>query len=354
MEPLTFDEKWLFVDPLESDESYKDKLGAVLLADEIRDYVLKYGLLIANRETFFEQNLKGASYSMKPDCCGGWEFDDKKELSELKIGRDNNGPYYCIRENSLVYIRLQQRLRLPFYIIGRHNLTIKYVYQGLLLGTGPQVDPGWVGKIHIPLHNLTNREIKLYLNKSFVSIDFVRTSKIKFENDTPSNVADFYTNYPGKKPINRVKIERKTVPDYLNGVAPRTSIGEWIPKFAKQSEEVREGIKENKKISRWSRAVDIIAIIAIFGLVIGILAYQSPVNRGQAADITKNTIGILRVNQQLLEMKKGQAFLKKYYNFLESQKKLSEETAKIRRTLTRMKNRITELEGKLRANKIVK
>ncbi len=28
------------------------------------------------------------------------------------------------------------------------------VYKGLLLGTGPIVDPGFVGKLYIPLHKL--------------------------------------------------------------------------------------------------------------------------------------------------------------------------------------------------------
>ena len=50
-----------------------------------------------------------------------------------------------LEQNSLCYVTLQPTFRMPAYIAGRFNLLIRDVYRGLLVGTGPLVDPGFVG-----------------------------------------------------------------------------------------------------------------------------------------------------------------------------------------------------------------
>src|SRR6266481_659130 len=78
--------------------------------------------------------------------------------------RDNSGRYHrfylsttprpeiadvrdslTLQQNSLCYVTLQPVFRMPAYIAGRFNLLIRDVYRGLLVGTGPLVDPGFVG-----------------------------------------------------------------------------------------------------------------------------------------------------------------------------------------------------------------
>lgn len=147
--PEGFTESHLWVDPFAS--IYAGYCGAVLRAEQIKRYV-NLNLLI-DKGDFIEKNLKGASYSMSPAPDQGWIVEDH-QIVRLKTASDPKGEYYIVPRNSLVYIKLREWLRLPFYIIGRHNLKIDYVYQGLLLGTGPQVDPGYMGKLYIPLHNL--------------------------------------------------------------------------------------------------------------------------------------------------------------------------------------------------------
>src|SRR5439155_12155588 len=115
----------------------------------------------------------------------------------LKTGKDSDGEYYIVPKNSLVFIKLKQELRIPFYMIGRHNLKIRYVYKGLLLGTGPQVDPGYVGNLIIPLHNFTTRDVRVYINESFVSIDFVRTTPLRFNGAPPESIDALYEQYGG-------------------------------------------------------------------------------------------------------------------------------------------------------------
>ncbi|MBW1738317.1 MAG: hypothetical protein JRJ69_12395, partial [Deltaproteobacteria bacterium] len=244
------------------------------MADEIREYVTKYGLLIANKEYFFEENLKGASYSMRPDPEDAWEYNEKGEPGRLEVEEDDEGKYYRVKQNSLVYIRLQQDLRLPFYMIGRHNLTIKYVYQGLLLGTGPQVDPGWFGKIYIPLHNFTNRDVKIYLHKSFVSIDFVRTSHLILDKGIPSSRKDFIERYPEKRPIPESKTGKSTLSDYLKGATPISFLQEFIPRVEEQEKNVKGGLSELEKARKGlarRKYVDWALLAAI--ITIAVMAY---------------------------------------------------------------------------------
>jgi hypothetical protein len=48
--------------------------------------------------------------------------------------------------------------------------------QGILLGTGPQVEPGYRGSLSCPLYNLTDRPIKIDYKQDFATIDFERTT----------------------------------------------------------------------------------------------------------------------------------------------------------------------------------
>jgi hypothetical protein len=54
---------------------------------------------------------------------------------------------------------------------------VEWVYKGILLGTGPQVDPGFKGFLSCPLFNLTDRSIAIRRGEDFATIDFERTTE---------------------------------------------------------------------------------------------------------------------------------------------------------------------------------
>jgi hypothetical protein len=78
--------------------------------------------------------------------------------------------------NSIVYVSTHEKLDLPYYIAARFNLRVKWVYRGVLLGTGPQVEPGYVGFLSCPLYNLTDRPIRISYMQDYATIDFERTT----------------------------------------------------------------------------------------------------------------------------------------------------------------------------------
>jgi hypothetical protein len=50
------------------------------------------------------------------------------------------------------------------------------VHRGLLLGTGPLVDPGFVGRLFIPLHNLTSQPYTLLGGEGLIWVEFTKIS----------------------------------------------------------------------------------------------------------------------------------------------------------------------------------
>ena len=285
--PSDLDDQNLWVDPLRDDPRIRS--GAVLLADVIKEYV-KLNLLI-NKEEFQFGKLKGASYTMFPHPSDAWIIrsspneDGADQESRLEPQSDSRGQHYLIPKNSLVFIRLRPQLRVPFYIIGRHNLKIRYVYKGLLLGTGPQVDPGYVGNLIIPLHNLTTKDTKIYINESFVSIDFVRTTPMFSRGEIPPNsFKELYEQFGESKHLldTHKVLQRTALLDYLEESTPRSQLAEFQRKIDgwKQVLEQADRRQENQKreisdlardVRKWSR-IEYIAITAVLLTLLGCYA----------------------------------------------------------------------------------
>jgi deoxycytidine triphosphate deaminase len=269
-----FQEKYLWDDPLLSINRFKDKIGPVLIADEIREYIYKYHLLIADPSDFDEEHLKGASYSMKPDPKGkAWQFDEKGFRTHLKKKKETgkNGEdlyYYEVPPNTLVYIRLLEKLRLPYYIIARFNLKVTYTYKGLLLGTGPQVDPGYEANLNIPLHNLTKDPVNIYIDDSFVSIDFVRTSRLDLGDNIPKSRNEFLDDEKYEelrkqlRPQDSRKLGRKEIEDYVGDSRPTSSLGNLV-KILEKSKKTFESVLDKVKYDFIGTAILVVAMLAL-------------------------------------------------------------------------------------------
>lgn len=152
---------WKHVDPNE-EESRK----GLLLSDEIRKFCEK-GLLIGTG--YEEKHLRPASYTLR---VGPDYVDSKGKRGKLS----KKAPSFYIEPNSIAYVSTLESLDLPYYVAARFNLRVKWVYRGILLGTGPQVEPGFRGYLSCPLFNLTDRASKITLGDEFATIDFERTS----------------------------------------------------------------------------------------------------------------------------------------------------------------------------------
>jgi deoxycytidine triphosphate deaminase len=141
---------------------------ALLSSAEIEDYVRVTAML----HPFCPKDLKSASYQVR----AGGEFNiwSSEGLRKNKIIDKNQS--ILLPANSIAFVQTEPDFRLPNYMAIRFNLRITHVHRGLLLGTGPLVDPGFQGKLLIPLHNLTNEDYEIDPGEALIWIEFTKTT----------------------------------------------------------------------------------------------------------------------------------------------------------------------------------
>ncbi len=167
-------ERWKSEDP------YPEIEPALLNSADLFDYLATTGMVHP-----LEINPLKVDEMLKPASCGiriggecvYWTYESGREDPTVKrtVELDANGVLE-LPANSIVYASVAPTIRLPDYIAARFNLSIKYVYQGLLVGTGPLVDPGFDRKIHLPLHNLTSSSCQIPASDAVLWMEFTKLS----------------------------------------------------------------------------------------------------------------------------------------------------------------------------------
>ena len=114
--------------------------------------------------------LKKASYEGRIGKCA-YLYNKQGRLESLEFGEE-----LTVEANSIVFVECDLDFRIPDNIALRFNLQIRHVHRGLLLGTGPLVDPGYWGKLCIPLHNLTDEDYSIQVDDGLIWIEFTKTT----------------------------------------------------------------------------------------------------------------------------------------------------------------------------------
>jgi deoxycytidine triphosphate deaminase len=122
-------------------------------------------------DPFDRSRLKPASYELT---LGPHFYHDGERQSLTEQDR-----WLTLPKNSIVFVSMNERIMLPHYLAARFDLAIEFIYQGILLGTGPQVDPGFQGVLGCPLHNISDEPVHIELDYPFVKIDFAKTSGLR-------------------------------------------------------------------------------------------------------------------------------------------------------------------------------
>jgi deoxycytidine triphosphate deaminase len=151
-----------------SDDPFPDIPPALLNSADIADYVATTGMI----HPFYPEGLKPASYevSLLGDAVY-WDEEGRKHIQTI-----SRGDAFVLRQNAIAFVTLEPEFHLPDYIALRFNLKIPNVYRGLLLGTGPLIDPGWAGHLSIPLHNLTTNEYTFRGGEPLIWMEFTKLS----------------------------------------------------------------------------------------------------------------------------------------------------------------------------------
>jgi deoxycytidine triphosphate deaminase len=255
----------------------------MLSSDRIAAYHYAVGRMI---RPFQEQCLKPASYELTLGPL--YLINGEKKTLDGDERRKVRIP-----PNSIVYVSMREQLLLPHWLVGRFDLAIDYIYDGLLLGTGPQVDPGFQGVLGCPLHNISSREITLEFCQPFAKIDFVKTS---FGIGAEPSLGDFATDHDlrascmtgyGGFPL-------KTFRQQKTWRRPIFFTPGDVKEVKSSVSEIDDQVKKNARVVARTRTFSIAGALAVVGLVatlfaalVGAFVYTLTYTDGKVADQQK-------------------------------------------------------------------
>ena len=166
-------------------EKYKEKdpfpeiPPALLNSAHIQAYIAKTGLIYPYFPDDDPKKEKMTSASLiltiGPEVLY-WDAYNKRQYKKTLY----HGEEIKLRPNSITFLRPAERFNIPDYIAARFNLRIVHVHRGLLLGTGPLLDPGFKGYPMIPVHNLTENEYIVHVGDEFINVEFTKLSDIDY------------------------------------------------------------------------------------------------------------------------------------------------------------------------------
>lgn len=213
-------------------------------------------------EPFDPKRLKTASYEI---ACEGkvhaWKSVDSPIGETEKVEVDlTGGNTFTLKPNSIVFICLSAKFKLPNYLAVRFNLTITKVHQGLLLGTGPLVDPGFEGNLLIPLHNLTNQEVVLHADDMLIWVEVTKLSPDQTDALHPAHQFVQTTFPPLKKNL--------PASAYFKKAHQSKPILSSVQVTLDQSKLINEKLKD--LIKKWSLVAAIATVLAGVTLVVGL------------------------------------------------------------------------------------
>ena len=261
-------EHLLDIEPAHSDEEaearaalfkqvdpFPDIPAALLSAGDIEDYARVTAMLFP-----FYPNpdaLKPASYEVRP----GRKFvrwNEEGERIELDINEDGS---FELPPNTISFIQIEPKLRLPDYIAIRFNLRITHVHRGLLLGTGPLIDPGFSGIPLIPLHNLTSESYRIQGNEGLIWVEFTKTAPQIVKTAAPpyARRGSFHSLEPEKT--------NRDIDYYFyraNRLQPiRSSIPGVIKNAELKAEQAERSAASARNASRTFAGIGLLAIVAL-------------------------------------------------------------------------------------------
>ena len=274
--------------------------NALLNSADIADYIRMTGMIYP----FDIKLMKPASCEIEiGDQCIFW--DDKGKLNDLDLAAEN---YFDLSSNSIVFVNTKQYFRLPNYIAVRFNLRINHVHRGVLLGTGPLVDPGFVGRLLIPLHNLTANKYTLRSGDPIAWVDFTKISPHEWTEEydqikADDNLSGTYVPFPDDKKnltaqnyltsAYNVKFPKGKITKIVNDLIARPhrrSIRSSIPDAL---ETARNEVRRVRNIAFSGFAI---VAITLFGTVVSVLSGSTQLNTRihTAGEFSANTRSELR------------------------------------------------------------
>lgn len=116
---------------------------------------------------FEEGQVQAASYDLRVGEQGA-TTSTRKLVNLREVG------YLALEPGDFGVVTVLEEIRMGPQYAGCFGLRSKYARKGLIATTGPQIDPGYHGRLIIGITNLTPKRVSLPYKDDFVSIEFHR------------------------------------------------------------------------------------------------------------------------------------------------------------------------------------
>ncbi len=223
----------------------------ILNAQQIRQAVADGELRI---EPFDEDQLEAATYDLRVGDQGA--TTSTKELKDLRATG-----YLSVEPGDFAVVTIYAVIELGPQVVGRFGLRSKYARKGLIATTGPQIDPGFRGRLILGLTNLTPKPITIPHNDHLVSVEF---HKLAEPTEKP-----YDGPFQGKLQLGAEEIEMITEGSGMAYSEVLTTLSSLSANVASLSKDVHE-LSSSLKTQRW--LVPVLfgftsLLIAVFGLL---------------------------------------------------------------------------------------
>lgn len=303
--------------------------------------IVKYCMTVGMITPFKIEEVKGVTYTCH--FSGKYFYWDGKS-NDLVRKTDADDPELLLRPNSITYLEIDEMFRVPDYLIIRYNLQVNHVYKGLLLGTGPIVDPGFVGRLYIPLHNLTSNEYRVKKGAPLITLEFTKVGRNRegvIWPEVMNETLDFTSLHHQPEEIKPGRdfdfyLQKALIgKDLFRKTKDSICVGSSIPEKIQSAEEAAKAAEESAKKSEKSLTTtkNILFSIGIVGgiaLIIAVAALLNDVN-GRIDSVLSNSISISAENNRLQE--ENSLLVEQNEHFKEENANLQDKNAALQATI---------------------
>ncbi|MFX0194590.1 MAG: AAA family ATPase [Candidatus Hodarchaeota archaeon] len=134
-----------------------------LLPGRIIQSMINCGMLLKDADV---DKVSGASY----DLLLGDQYwqDGKKRIL------DSDNSFVQLKPGDYAILSSKEVADFPRDIAGKFDLTVSLFCQGVILSNGPQVDPGFSGRLFCLLFNTSNNTISLKRGEHYATLEFIK------------------------------------------------------------------------------------------------------------------------------------------------------------------------------------
>ncbi len=198
-------------------------------------------------DPFDEKQVQPATYDFRVGEKGA-TTSTKKLINIRETG------FLLLNPGDFAIITVLEKLKLNLQYTGRFGLRSKYTRKGIIATTGPQIDPGYNGRLILGLTNLTPKSISLPYKDNLVSVEFH-----KLEEKSSKSYSGPYQN---KYDLGPEDIEMIVESEAM-------AISEVLTVLSSVSQNVARLTSEMKFI-KWSIPIIVGTGIAIIGIIVAL------------------------------------------------------------------------------------